>query len=512
MRQTLTLVLMLSAVMTARAEWLQASSEHFVVYANDSESSIRGFSEKLERYQAALALITANKIPTPSPSNRVTVYVVSGTRAVQQLYGDNAANIGGFYIPRAGGSIAIVPRVNGTGRELDISMNTLLHEYAHHFQHAASPFALPRWVSEGSAEFYSAASFEKNGAVSLGRPANHRAHELFFGRDVTAENLVDPAAYDRWKKGSNDAFYGKSWLLFHYLTFEETRRGQLGKYLQNLFNGQPSREAATDAFGDLKSLEAALDTYLRKPRMTMLTLPAAKIQVGTISVRRLSQGEAAVMSIQIRSKRGVDEKQAAKLLVEAREVAKRFPTDASVLTALAECEFDAGNDNEAIVAADAAIAADPKQVNAYIQKGYALFRIASKANDTAAFATARAPFVALNKLENDHPLPLVYYYESFLRQQREPTKVAVQGLERAVELAPFDLNVRFTLAVQQLKDNQRNLARKTLVPVANSAHGGPLALFAQNVVMRLDTEPNWDGREGFDAMRTDFENSIKKDN
>jgi hypothetical protein len=511
MRRTITLVLMLSWALTARAEWLQASSAHFVVYANDSAANVRNFSEKLERYQAALAIVTANKLPAPSPSNRVTVYVVSGTRAVQQLYGSDSENIAGFYVPNAGFSIAIVPRVTGTGRELDLSMTILLHEYAHHFQYATSPFALPTWVSEGSAEFFAAASFDKNGDVSLGRPAKHRANELFFGLDVKAEDLIEPGAFDRWKNEANNAFYGKSWLLYHYLTFEETRRGQLGKYLLNLLNGKTSHEAAVDAFGDLKALEVALDAYLRRQRLHVLTLRAATLEVGNIEIRALSEGEAATMPIQIRSRRGVNETQAAKLVPEARAVAKRFPRDPAVLSVLAECEYDAGNDTEAIAAADAAIAADSRQVNAYIQKGFALFRIASKANDPDAYAAARAPFVALNKLENDHPLPLVYYYESFLRQQREPTKVAVQGLARAVELAPFDLDIRLTLAVQQLRDNQRNLARKTLVPIAYSAHGGPLAQFAQKVVTRLDTEPTWDGREGFDAMRTEFENSLKKE-
>ena len=36
----------------ARAEWFEASSAHFVVYADDSQRDIRKFSEQLERYLA----------------------------------------------------------------------------------------------------------------------------------------------------------------------------------------------------------------------------------------------------------------------------------------------------------------------------------------------------------------------------------------------------------------------------------------------------------------------------
>ena len=42
----------------ARAEWFEASSAHFVVYADDSERDIRKFSEQLERYHEAMAVIT----------------------------------------------------------------------------------------------------------------------------------------------------------------------------------------------------------------------------------------------------------------------------------------------------------------------------------------------------------------------------------------------------------------------------------------------------------------------
>jgi hypothetical protein len=39
------------------AEWLQASSTHFVVYANDNERKIRALSQQLERYGAALSYL-----------------------------------------------------------------------------------------------------------------------------------------------------------------------------------------------------------------------------------------------------------------------------------------------------------------------------------------------------------------------------------------------------------------------------------------------------------------------
>lgn len=133
--------------------------------------------------------------------------------------------------------------------------------------------------------------------------------------------------------------------------------------------------------------------YLRA-RMYSFSLSPDKLRTGTITLRPLSVGEAAIMPLQIRSQRGVDKEEAATIVAEARAVAARFPADAGVLTALAEAEYDAGDDAAAIAAAEAALARDPGRTNAYIQKGYALFRQAAAAdNKAAAYAAAVKPFL-----------------------------------------------------------------------------------------------------------------------
>ncbi|WP_234148971.1 DUF1570 domain-containing protein [Sphingobium sufflavum] len=481
---------------TAHAEWLQSSSDHFLVYANDNERNIRAFSQQLERYDAAMALLTNMKRPPLSPSNRVTVYVVNNEREVRKLYGDGAKYIGGFYVPRAGGSLAIIPRVTARQGTASQGMIVLLHEYAHHFLISTSSFPVPRWMSEGSAEFFAAASFEGDGGIGIGRPARHRAYELFSAPDVKVTDLLDPAEYDKRKGKGYDAFYGKSWLLYHYLVFDSARSGQMERYVRLLTQGKSLRDAAQEAFGDLGQLEKGLLAYKAKTRMSMLKLPAARLRTGGVEVSKLSTGEAAIMPIRIRSHRGVNREQAGQLLVDARDIAARFSTNPAVLTALAEAEHDAGNDKEAVAAADAALAIDPAQVNAYVQKGYALFHLASTAQDKAtAYREARAPFIALNRLENDHPLALYYYYQSFARQGVTPPPVAVEGLERAAFIAPFDLGLRMTLAMQLLRNKRPGQARFHLLPVAYNPHGGQMAERAQQILARMDTDAEWDGTD-----------------
>lgn len=479
---------------TAHARWLEASSTHFIVYANDSENNIRRFSEYLERYHSALSILTGAEAITPSPSNRVTVFVVNTVREVRKISGDDDKNLAGFYIPRAGASLAIIPQVDAKTGTADFSMVILLHEYAHHFMISGSNFAMPRWLSEGGAEFFASASFSHDGGISLGRPAGHRAAELMLAPDVTAEALLDPAIYERKKKRSYDAFYGKSWLLYHYLAFEDSRKGQMTQYIKLLTEGAGAREAALTAFGDFAVLEKELDKYLRQPRMKLLSLKPQILETGPVTVRALREGEAAMIPVRIRSQRGVNSEMADDLLPQARQIAARYPNDPAVLAALAEAEHDAGNDKEAIAAADAALALDKGQVNAYVQKGYSLFRIARDAdNQEEAYKQARAPFITLNHLENDHPLPLYYFYLSYERQGKDAPEIAMQGLRRATELAPFDDGLRMTYASALIRSGKSAQAREQLKLIAYAPHGGDMADIAARMIAKIEAEPEWRG-------------------
>ncbi len=242
----------------ARADWYEASSPHFVVYADDSERDIRRFSERLERYHDAMAVVTGNAdLPPPSPSNRVTVFVVKNVREIQRLAGSRF--VGGFYIPRAGGSVAFVPQLQGSGSQLESSMATLLHEYAHHFIISNSDFPTPRWLGEGAAEFFSAARFTSEGGLTMGLPARGNYLQIAYAEEVKVQELLDPDLYEKRKRQGFDSFYGKSWALYHYLTFDDTRRGQLTAYIRHMAAGKTSREAALAAFGSFSELDKDLE-------------------------------------------------------------------------------------------------------------------------------------------------------------------------------------------------------------------------------------------------------------
>jgi hypothetical protein len=343
----------------AFAEWHEASSENFLIIADQNEKDVREFTERLERFHNALTYILSREKVPPSPSNRLTIYVVSSTSKVQKLAGNK--KVGGFYQPRAGGPLAFIARVESGGSQLDQSEQILFHEYAHHVMHGSSQWATTRWLSEGFAEFFSSAKFEKNGGVGLGVPAYHRSAELNYAKNVPIEALLDGEAYKKRQTKEYDEFYGRSWLLYHYLQLGGKRSGQLTQYQVELANGASDIEAARKAFGDLKQLDKELSSYMSQPRMSYLPLPADKLgTVGPISVRKMRPGEAAIMPVVLESKRGVDEETAKPVRVKAQAIAAKYLDDPAVQAALAEAEHDAGAYEAAVAAADKALTTEPK--------------------------------------------------------------------------------------------------------------------------------------------------------
>lgn len=482
------LLFLLATPVRADTIWQKASSDHFVIYSDQKQDDILDFARRLERYHNAMQVRLRLADKKPSPSNRVTVYVLRDERQIKKLFGDTKSAVAGFYIPRAGGSVAFVPRVNTSGTaKANFSEIILLHEYAHHMMYSSSSLPFPLWLSEGFAEFHATAKFNTDGSVGLGLPAEHRAGDIFYAKEVPIDQLLDTQSYRANKGKQYDSFYGRAWTLFHYLFFDEKRRGQLPSYMKELIQGKSEVEAA-QAFGDLKRLDRDLDGYLRQKRLHYTLISGPELTPGPIHVEILSEGASAMMPVHIRSRRGVDRESATELLVQAREIAARYPNDPFVQSALAEAEYDAGNDGEAIAAADRAIAADARAIDARLQKAYARERLARDASDAdwdKAWSNVRREYLAINALENDHPVPLIRYFGSFAGAGMEPTANAVEGLEWALVLAPFDKGLRMEVARQEAKDGKLKQAIATLRLLVQDPHEAELAEAAQKLTEEL---------------------------
>jgi tetratricopeptide (TPR) repeat protein len=194
-----------------------------------------------------------------------------------------------------------------------------------------------------------------------------------------------------------------------------------------------------------------------------------------ITVRRLTAGEAAMIPVRLQSDRGVNEASAKTVVVEARRLAAPYPNDPGAQIALAEAEYDAGNDDAAQAAADRALAEKPTDRTAMEYEGMARVRRLrmSGGGDAKAWQEARSWFIRANHLEPNDGWALERFYRSFLAEGIAPTKSAVAGLEVAYSAVPQDAGLRMMLATQYLHDGKKTEARQLLAPLAFDPHAPP---------------------------------------
>jgi tetratricopeptide (TPR) repeat protein len=475
--------LALSLAVPAKAEWYQATSKHFIVYAEGNGERVKERAEELERFDSVFRYFQKVPARPEEESNKLTVYVVSNDNAVRRLYGSNSASIAGFYDGRASGSVAFTPRE--MGGELNEARIVLFHEYAHHLLLGNFAAAYPAWFSEGYAEFLSTVSFDKENAW-IGKAAQHRAYTLLQGEPLSASDLFS-ANMRTIRKNQMPGLYARGWLLTHYILVGAApeRREQFGKYLQALNAGKPGLDAAREAFGDLKQLDKELDAQLKGRTIPALRFSLDKLPQPVVEVRALTPGEKAMIGLRMRSDRGVNAETAGPILKDAIPIGERYPDDAVVQGWLAEMALDAGRYDLAEAAADRALAINPKSSQALIYKAQVRINRAreAKVTDRAVWDEARKWLLRANRIDPNDAYTLLLYYSSFGMAGMVPTANAKDALARAHELVPQDSQLRFAYAYQSLADDRVEDAKLALRPLAYSAHAAPDNKAAQMLAM-----------------------------
>jgi tetratricopeptide (TPR) repeat protein len=470
----------------AFAAWNVAQSKHFVIYADDSPKRLEQFATQLERFDGAVRFATRMQDPEIGLGNRLTVFVLPSDKDVRAIMGDKTGFFDGFYTGRVEGSLAYVPKPSDSPDQLDRNA-IFFHEYTHHLMKQDLQRPYPEWYVEGYAEFFSTPQFERDGSVWLGRPVQGRAYGLMAGPQLPLETQFQ-GMQPGMTNEQRDVFYGRSWLLAHYLLMQQQRRGQLSAYLAALSNGASPLDAARQAFGDLKQLDNELNAYRNKP-LLKFQVPAAAIHLQPIAVTPLSAGASQVILARARIKNGVSAEQAEALAGQLRAIEAKFPGDELVETTLAETELDAGHAQAAEAAADRALTANPASTEAMVLKGRAVSERADKAEDSSRhglFEQSRQALIAANKLDTEDPEPLYEFYKTFLREGVRPTANALAALHYASDLAPQDLGVRMNSAIAYLNEGKPKEARTTLTVVAYSPHVKEMGEMARRMIADID--------------------------
>jgi hypothetical protein len=475
----------------AHADWYEASTTHFVVYSDDKPETVRQFATNLERFDRALRFLCNLGDDPLGKANRVTIFIVGDVPLMARLAHNSQA--AGFYVPRAGDSVAFVPHDGGLDqvpqeyKDLMLTpQQILLHEYTHHFLLSLSPDkAFPAWFVEGYAEFFASTVFEPEGSVIIGQPPLYRTLDMFGDNKLTVAKMLtsDPGTLTGEQRY---LLYGRGWLLTHYLLIGGKRDGQMDAYFHALTAGKPATEAA-QAFGDLRKLDSELWSYKRTD-FGRKRVPASVLPVGEVTVRKLRPAESATMMVRIRSNAGVHPGEAAGIYSDAKSAAAPYPNDPEAQRALVEAAFDAEDFAGAEAAADRLLAASPGNVDGLLYKARVHMALAVRAKDKtpATWHATRDLIAAANRADTENPLPLWLYYQSYGAAGQPVPQAAKQGLYYAYILAPQDKTLRLAAADSHLHDGEIAPARALLLTIALDPHSSDLAKLAAKMVADID--------------------------
>jgi hypothetical protein len=461
----LTAAVLVGAPQSARAEWLKAETEHFIIYGDTSEGEIREYARKVERFHAMLErFMPPRNASIIAP--KLDIYITNGLSEMRQVWPDMPDTVAGFYSRSYDGIYAVSDERRG-GDE------TLFHEYAHHYMYQHQNEAYPGWFVEGFAEYF-APSDMRMGQIRYGLWRDGRVLSLTQGQWVPMEDVLRSklATVSASRRG---AYYAQAWLLTHYMLGSPERQRQMSAYLAAVGRGADPVEALNQHAGMTpEQLTRNLRSYLGRG-ITTYKLGEA-LPVATVEVSRLPRSAGEALWLALRASRDMPEDERAALLTRANAVAARYPGDLLAGLALAKAQRAGEEPTAALTTLEALIAAHPENAEARWLIATVLLDQAEEAEDAGgASALRRQAQRHLAVAYEQDPMDF-RVYRALARARRGaanyPNDSDFATLESAYALAP-QLPSNGVDYAAALMERGRNLeAVVVLAPLANNPHGG----------------------------------------
>ena len=240
-------VLLFTATSAAAPEWVRVDTPNFVVFGEIGEKRTREIAEAFERFGEAMARVFPNATASPVPT---TVVVFEGQRSFapyRPRHNGRPVSVGGYFIGSESSNMIAL-----TLEDRDVALRMVLHGYTHLVTANASR-ALPAWVHEGLAEFYSTFAVTEDGKGGLlGRAIRPHYALLLRSTLLPLEQLltVDHTS-DLYNEGQRRSiFYAQSWAMVHILLAGQPDRAkEFGEYMRLTADGVASVDAWRQAFG-----------------------------------------------------------------------------------------------------------------------------------------------------------------------------------------------------------------------------------------------------------------------
>jgi cytochrome c-type biogenesis protein CcmH/NrfG len=244
-----------------REDWVELRSPHFTLFSNAGEKKAAALAADLERLRDVLQQLSPGlALSSPVPSYLYVFKDAKSFQPYQKLYNGQPLKSDGYFLSQP---FANYVTVNGdsNGHEREV----LYHEFIHYVMRN-NYGALPLWLHEGLAEYYSTFDPGKDQA-RIGLPVPEhvrwlREHTFIPLATLFAVTESSPEYNEASRRGS---FYSESWALVHYLiSGSPERRQQAIELLRQAQAGTPPARLFEKAYGaDPAALERELRTYLK---------------------------------------------------------------------------------------------------------------------------------------------------------------------------------------------------------------------------------------------------------
>jgi tetratricopeptide (TPR) repeat protein len=267
---TLCVLAVIATQASTASTWLRISSPTIEIFTDAGEKTARAVLRRFETLHRVFD--DAHLAPSAAPAR---VFVFASRREYLEYEIDPAT--AGMYHAADGRDLIVAYEETDLRR---VASHEFLHMAMRH-----SSAALPHWLDEGLADFYSTIAIDAS-KMHVGAVIPPHLSLLATQRWLNAEDLALGTPAD------GPIFYAESWALVHMLSLAPTWKSGMPEFVRLLNEGQSQDDAFPNAFGQpMDNALRELRRYLRSPRE--ITLPAPPVEdVETYPATRLAPVDA----------------------------------------------------------------------------------------------------------------------------------------------------------------------------------------------------------------------------
>jgi Flp pilus assembly protein TadD len=449
------------ALPSPRDPWIEVHTASFTLFSEAGERKTKEIGEDLERLRDALSQLSPGlALSSPTPTYIFIFQDAPSFQPYQRTYNGKPLDSGGYFLGR---QLANYVAINGNqhGDEKVI----IYHEYLHYLMNNNFA-ALPLWMNEGLAEYYSTFQAAKDEA-RIGLPVPEhvfwlRQHTFIPFTTLFAVTEKSPEYNEADRRGG---FYAESWALVHYLiSGNPERRRQASEYLRLVQAGTPPDRIFAKAFGaDPTRLEHELRIYIQKKLFDYTRVPIRSAASLSVDVKPMARADMLYRLGDLLA--NLSDDRAAEAGEHFRAALALQPDHGPALAGLGFLAERAGRTDEARASYEKAAKLAPDDVR--VQYLYANNLIADPGPDSLRLARAALKLaVALRPDFGEAWARLGYTYQT----EEDLPPEAVQALETAHRLLPARMDVAHNLSLAYARNGQeakaQELIDRVLVPQA----------------------------------------------